>query len=262
MEEVHREFRGIWIPREIWLNTDLSFQEKLLLVEIDSLESEEKGCFATNKHFVEFFGLNASRVSQIIQNLFKKGYIKIDYDYKGKEIIARHIFVNRGYVNLLKGVCYFSKGGYVNLLKDSNTYISNTYIDNNNKKENIKEKEIFDFLEINFGRTISPVELETITEWQNTFDDEILKYAISICCNNNAKNINYLNSILNDWRSKGYKTLDECKNAYLQRKEKTNTNTNKTLNGIQPEWFGKEIKKKELSDEESKEMEDLLKDFM
>jgi hypothetical protein len=34
----NRDFKGVWIPKEIWINTDLSIIEKVLLVEIDSLD--------------------------------------------------------------------------------------------------------------------------------------------------------------------------------------------------------------------------------
>ena len=36
MEEQQRQFKGIWIPKEIWLNKELTMQEKMILVEIDS----------------------------------------------------------------------------------------------------------------------------------------------------------------------------------------------------------------------------------
>ena len=38
-----RDFKGVWIPREIWLSTKLSMLEKIILTEIDSLASEN-GC--------------------------------------------------------------------------------------------------------------------------------------------------------------------------------------------------------------------------
>ena len=38
-----RNFKGIWIPKEIWLAEDLTMQEKVMLVEIDSLDDEERG---------------------------------------------------------------------------------------------------------------------------------------------------------------------------------------------------------------------------
>ena len=43
--EQERAFKGIWIPKEIWLSQDLTMQEKIMLVEIDSLDNES-GCFA------------------------------------------------------------------------------------------------------------------------------------------------------------------------------------------------------------------------
>ncbi len=76
-----REFKGIWIPKEIWLNTKLTLQEKVFLVEIDSLDGKD-GCYASNDHFSNFFNLSKNRCSEIITSLSKKGYISIDYIYK------------------------------------------------------------------------------------------------------------------------------------------------------------------------------------
>lgn len=144
MEEQQRQFKGIWIPKEIWLNKDLTFQEKIILVEIDSYDDGQVGCFATNKHFVNNFGINSSRISQIIQSLQRKNYININYDFNGNEIIRRYLHINRPpypekegmlktNIGMLKNeirVCQFDKGGYVNFLKDNNTNnINNT---NNN----------------------------------------------------------------------------------------------------------------------------------
>jgi hypothetical protein len=69
-----RDFKGIWIPKEVWLSKDLTLQEKVFLVEIDSLDNEH-GCYATNKYFSEFFELSEVRVSEVISSLVQKGYI-------------------------------------------------------------------------------------------------------------------------------------------------------------------------------------------
>ena len=76
-----RGFKGVWIPKEIWLNTELSWSEKGLLVEIDSLNTSN-GCWATNKHFSEFLGISENRVSHLISNLKEKGYIKVFIKYR------------------------------------------------------------------------------------------------------------------------------------------------------------------------------------
>lgn len=165
MEEQQRQFKGIWIPKEIWLNKDLTFQEKIILVEIDSYDDGQVGCFATNKHFVNNFGINSSRISQIIQSLQRKNYITITYDFNGKEIIKRYLHINRppyppkegmlkiniGMLENEMGVCQFDKGGYVKKLKDNNTNINNTNINNiysPAKAEQIPYEEIIDYLNL------------------------------------------------------------------------------------------------------------------
>ena len=71
----NRDFKGIWIPKKIWLAKGLTWMEKLFLKEIDSLNNKN-GCFASNKYFANFFNLSEHRCSQIINALIKKKYIK------------------------------------------------------------------------------------------------------------------------------------------------------------------------------------------
>lgn len=89
-----RKFKGVWIPAEAWLNRSLSITDKVMLVEIDSLETEERGCYASNAHFAEFFGLSISRVSEIISGLADKGWIRVEQIREGKRIIERRIRLN------------------------------------------------------------------------------------------------------------------------------------------------------------------------
>lgn len=73
----NRDFKGVWIPKETWLNTDLSIIEKVLLVEIDSLDNSERGCFASNEYLAKFVQLSESRVAHIISDLRKRNYLKV-----------------------------------------------------------------------------------------------------------------------------------------------------------------------------------------
>ena len=93
---MERNFKGIWIPAEIWLCTDLTMQEKIFLVEIDSLDNEN-GCYANNQYFSNFFGISKTRVSLVLQGLINKGYIKTNLIYKknSKQILNRIININR-----------------------------------------------------------------------------------------------------------------------------------------------------------------------
>lgn len=121
---------------------------------------------------------------------------------------------------------------------------------------------LFTFLESNFARTISPIETEQLFGWQKDFNDEIIKYAITLCCNANAKNLNYLNAILNNWKSKGFTKLEECKNENIERNNKQNNTYNKPIRQEPiPDWFNKKTESRKSTEEERKEMEDLLKEY-
>ena len=124
--EDKRAFRGIWIPKEIWLSKDLTLQEKVFIVEIDSLDNE-KGCFASNKHFSDFFGLSIGRVSQVINSLKKKGYIDIEYIMENKEIVERIIKINKPPYPIK-----YPKEGYLENDKGNNTLYNNTIYNNTN----------------------------------------------------------------------------------------------------------------------------------
>ena len=85
-----RDFKGIWIPREIWLSTELSMQEKVFLAEIHSLDNEQ-GCIASNAYFAEFFQLSKSSISRIISSLSAKGLCDVSLIYKNNKEVDRRV---------------------------------------------------------------------------------------------------------------------------------------------------------------------------
>lgn len=94
-----REFKGIWIPKEIWLNDELSMQERILLAEIDSFETKN-GCFASNAYLGKIVRLSPSRVSTIISNLITLKYIKSEFIYEphSRKIAKRILKINKAKV--------------------------------------------------------------------------------------------------------------------------------------------------------------------
>lgn len=76
MSDGRREFRGVWFPASVWLDRRLSAIEKIVLLEIDSLDGEN-GCYASNRHLAEFCQCGESTVSRSITRLKELGYIRI-----------------------------------------------------------------------------------------------------------------------------------------------------------------------------------------
>ena len=85
---MNRDFKGVWIPKEIWIDKDLTWMEKLLLVEINSLDNAD-GCYASNQYFGDFFNLSTSRISEIVNSLVEKKYITSTLIYEGLQVKKR-----------------------------------------------------------------------------------------------------------------------------------------------------------------------------
>ena len=154
-----RDFKGVWIPKEIWLSTDLKVMEKLILVEIDSLDNED-GCFASNEHFSKFFSLSKNRCSEIIKSLEKKGYIKIDYIYQeGSKAISRRVIrcvrnIDGGIRNIDNPIRK-TEEGYSENREDNNTSFNNTFSNTSNKKDIVEQS------------STAPIPYEEIVQYLN-----------------------------------------------------------------------------------------------
>ena len=54
---MQRDFKGIWIPKEIWHLKDLNITEKIVLSVVNTLSEQDDGCFANNEYFAKFLNL-------------------------------------------------------------------------------------------------------------------------------------------------------------------------------------------------------------
>lgn len=125
---MQRAFKGVWIPKEVWLDKSLGWSEKLLLVEIDSLDNDE-GCWASNEYFAEFFNLSKDRISKLISSLKKKGYVTVDLIYKDgtKQIDKRVVKITDRYRRKqLEGMGENNDTPLGENAEDNNTSINNT----------------------------------------------------------------------------------------------------------------------------------------
>lgn len=85
---MEREFRGVWIDKAIWFDTRLNALEKVILVEIDSLDKEETGCYAGNDYIAQFCQCSESKVSKSISKLIELGYIYVE-SFDGRKRVLR-----------------------------------------------------------------------------------------------------------------------------------------------------------------------------
>ena len=95
--------------------------------------------------------------------------------------------------------------------------------DDKSEKEEI-DNSIFSVFEKELGRTLSPMEFEQIKEWITSGNsNELIVCALREAVLNGVGNLRYIDSILNDWRKKGYRKQEDVKKdreIYRSKKSK------------------------------------------
>ena len=111
---MERIVKGIWIPIEIWEAEDLSWNEKILLMEIDSFTAQGKDCFISNEYIATLLNVNVTYANKLLSSLINKGYvIKTRFDGRRRYVESK---------------ADLHKSAKQTCTKEQHTYIESTYI--------------------------------------------------------------------------------------------------------------------------------------
>lgn len=216
-----RDFKGVWIPKEIWLDERLNALEKVILVEIDSLDSTDAHCWKSNENLAEFCQCSATKVSNAISKLIKLGYVKV-HSFDGRK-------------RRLQSCLTFSVGEpYKNCKADlQNLQASNTYsnpLSNPDRYKEAEEESAGACEEVNpFGEGVtrlntdtvqayaanqltvmSPRAMEELNGFVDDLSEEIVRHAIDNALDQGVRKWAYVKSILNDYVAGGVRNVADA----------------------------------------------------
>lgn len=169
----NRDFKGVWIPKEIWLNEELTLLEKIIFVEIDSLDNENH-CIAGNEYFAKFCDCSESKVSKAIKKLEELGMIeRIEFDGRHRKL------------RVVKSAMQGSKKCYA---ESQNLHSNN--IDNNTNNNKNNSKELLQNSDFEFGKK-KPKKDSLYTKCIAMIDEFVSKHNCGAVVRD--KLVNYLN---------------------------------------------------------------------
>lgn len=168
-----------------------------LLIIISSLTAETGYCFANNKYLAEIFKTTEVSISRKIKNLEDKKYITIEYEKQGCQVKSRKIRLTKMLIDDYQKC----KSTINKNVKENNTSINITRINNNNTTT------IYDLVENEFGRPLSQIEFEQISQWE---DNELTRYAIKQAILNNKRSIKYIDKIIYNYKQANIKSIAEA----------------------------------------------------
>ena len=86
---MEREFKGVWIPAEIWLDARLTLVEKALYAEIDSFSGNGKTFHKANETIQLEYGVSRPTVSKAIKKLESLGFIEATFDGRTRHLTVQ-----------------------------------------------------------------------------------------------------------------------------------------------------------------------------
>ncbi len=175
-----------------------------------------KFLFNPNK-FAEELGLKLLDVMNKISSLTEKGFIRVE--------------VLKNEKNLMEEVV---------ILDDFYNKLSLITIDDINSNSS-KDSNIFEIIEKEFGRTLSPIEYEIIKAWlDNNISEELIREAIKEATFNGVSNLRYIDKILYEWGKLGLKSVSDVEENRKKRNSLKDKENDIDLDIVEWNWFDEE----------------------
>ena len=97
------------------------------------------------------------------------------------------------------------------------TYLTIEEVNNNDTSNS----NIFEIIEKEFGRTLSPMEIEIIKAWiENNTSEELIKEALKEATFNGVSNLRYIDKILYEWGRKKVTSVEDVERLRKERNKK------------------------------------------
>ena len=109
----------------------------------------------------------------------------------------------------------------------------------NEEKSDVSNSNIFEVIEKEFGRSLTPMEYEISKAWlENGMSEELIKEAIKEATLNGVSSLRYIDKILYEWGKNNIKTAaDVEKNRKRHREEKEKVDEDVDMEIVDWNWF-------------------------
>ncbi|MCD2236350.1 phage replisome organizer N-terminal domain-containing protein [Listeria monocytogenes] len=257
----------------IYLNENVPYTEDMLA----TLFNRDVGIIRVTLHTLQSFGMIQKTENGLIEIENWEKHQNVDGMERVREQTRKRVEKHREAMRQNRIASGDSKGNKECNVTSSVTVTQSNAIDidkeldkdinNNNSDLNFK-----DFWEQNGFGMMLPVELEKLLAWVDDFagNREIVMKALEVTSEQgaNKRNYAYVNKILKNWESRGFKTIADVDAAEKQRQieleQKYNKPTYNKYNKpvkeeILPDWFDKEQKQPQQESSTTESSEDLEK---
>ena len=203
-------------------DNELKANEKLLFSEITALSNKNGYCHANNNYFATLYSVSKTSISNWINHLKERGYLKVEMIKDGKEIKERRLFpistpIKENFNTLSKKLYEGNKEKFNSPIKE-NFKENITSINNTSKNKQLTDgsksiKDVFNLWEQNWGFP-NAIAQQDLTEWCNEFGNDLVHHAMTYALRRNIPSKGadrYLAKKLSGYKRSNVKTVEQAK---------------------------------------------------
>ncbi|SFC26032.1 DNA replication protein [Bacillus sp. UNCCL81] len=197
--------------------SSLSINEEELVMILQLYSFQQQGhTFPTPTQLAKIMSINEQKCMEVIRELLKKGLLEITEEIDHQNLRCEAYSLSPLWLKL------------VDLTQNGQQ---------SNEKHTIpsiieqEEESIYLVFEKEFGRLLSPFEIETLTMWmdQDDHNEKLIKTALKEAVISGKLNFRYIDRILFEWKKNGIKQVDQAMNYSKHfRKKETREPQNET----------------------------------
>lgn len=98
-----------------------------------------------------------------------------------------------------------------------------------------RSRQVFEKFETGFGRTLNAIEVGKIEFWLESHSPELIVHAMEIAVLSNNRSCQYIGGILNNWRDKGVKCVQDVEELERKHQGRKKQTANHTRDRASPE---------------------------
>ncbi|RIL88758.1 DnaD domain protein [Staphylococcus chromogenes] len=207
------------IPASVRYDKDLKPMEIIMYGEITALANKYGYAYASNSYFAELYQVHKKTVSNWINHLKEKGYIRtVVTRNEDMSVKDRKIYIIPPYEQK-DGEGYPQKDSYPihKKTEENNTRFNNTSI-NRDRDETSK---VFQLISKELEMIQSPLKVQQLEQCIESFTtnrSEVVEVAVDYC-KQNKKGINYLIKVLENWSKENISSKEEAEKKVKTKRQ-------------------------------------------
>lgn len=156
-------------------------------------------CVFNPSKFSSELNLDLSKVMSYIDTLTEKGFIHVDVVKNDKGLMEEFILLE----NFFEKISLIAMED-INIQDDNNPHLN-----------------VYEMIEKEFGRTLSPMEYEIIKAWLDShIHEDLITEAVKEATFNGVSNLRYIDKILYEWGKKGIQSVSDVEKMRKERNHK------------------------------------------